>query len=187
MVLGLPEIRKRRKAAGLTQDSLSKLSGVSQGAIAKIERGKVDPRYSAVKALFEALAKAEKGTVGSAGDVANRRLVSVGPRESMGKAVSLLKRRGISQIPVVENGRVVGSISERTILDNLAQGKTMGELEKERVEKIMEEPFPIVDKKTGIGVVEGLLKENSAVLVSEKGKLQGIITKSDLLKPIRKL
>ena len=187
MIQELSEIKKRRKATGLTQDSLSKLSGVSQAAIAKIEAGKIDPGYNSVKAIFGALEKIGRGRAGVAGDIANKRVLSVGGGENVGNVIKLLKRRGISQIPVIEQGKVLGSVSEKTILDEIEKGKNMEDLSKDKVENIMEPQFPIVDRKTGMGIVEGILRENNAILVSERGRIFGIITKSDLLKLVKKV
>jgi predicted transcriptional regulator len=45
--------------------------------------------------------------------------------------------------------------------------------------------FPRVDEGTPIHAVSGLLQYDSAVLVTKKGQVTGIITKADLLKMIR--
>ena len=50
-----------------------------------------------------------------------------------------------------------------------------------RIDEIMEETPPIVSKKASIKVVSNLLRHYPAVLVSESGKLIGLITKADLL------
>lgn len=49
-------VKQARKAKGLTQEQLSRLSGVDQRAISKIERGKVaDVMFSTGMALADAL------------------------------------------------------------------------------------------------------------------------------------
>ena len=51
----IEKIQEIRKKLNLTQTELSKLAGVSQSLIAKLESGHIDPAYSKVKAIFEAL------------------------------------------------------------------------------------------------------------------------------------
>jgi predicted transcriptional regulator len=70
---------------------------------------------------------------------------------------------------------LIGLVSESTILDALLNPKST------RVRDIMQESPPIVSKTTSIQVVSNLLKHYPMVLVSEEGKLIGLITKSDLL------
>jgi predicted transcriptional regulator len=50
----------------------------------------------------------------------------------------------------------------------------------------MEDAFPTVKPETPVSVVSALLEHNTAVLVSEKGKVKGIITKADILKMVHK-
>ena len=48
-------------------------------------------------------------------------------------------------------------------------------------DRIMEESPPTVSKTASVKVVSSLLKHYPMVLVSESGKLAGLITKADLL------
>ncbi len=50
-------------------------------------------------------------------DVMTREVVTLSPEDSLRTAVEKLSSRGISGAPVVENGKVVGTISERDILE----------------------------------------------------------------------
>ena len=58
--LRVEKIGEIRRVLGLTQTELAKLSGVSQSLIAKIESRKIDPAYSKVIAIFEALENRKK-------------------------------------------------------------------------------------------------------------------------------
>ena len=66
---------------------------------------------------------------------------------------------------------------ESTILKNLDKDP-----QKLKVEEIMEESFPIIDEDSSVDVVKTLLTHHQAVLTSKRGKITGIITRSDLLK-----
>jgi len=63
MIPSLSEIRKRRKALGLTQSGLARRAGVSQSLIAKVESGRLDPAYGKARKIFETL-DAEAGGKG---------------------------------------------------------------------------------------------------------------------------
>ena len=90
-------------------------------------------------------------------------------------------RNGISQLPVIENGKVVGTVTEEGIVSNLSS--TIAE---EKVGKIMQAPMPQVPEDTSISIIRPLLENHYGILVTKKGEVAGIITRSDLLKVISK-
>jgi predicted transcriptional regulator len=182
MLPSLEEIAKKRRMLGLTQKQLAQLAGVSQSLIAKLESNKINPSYDKVKAIFDALESLEMRTEFHAADVLHNKVIGVHKNEPVSKAVKLMMEYGYSQLPVFDDENVVGNVSEKTILEQIASGKNFAEISKLSVEDIMEEGFPQVGKKTPLRVVSNLLQVYSAVLVSEKGKVVGIITKADLLK-----
>ncbi|HKS59574.1 MAG TPA: helix-turn-helix domain-containing protein, partial [Thermoplasmata archaeon] len=71
MLPALDEIPRLRRALGLSQTKLASLAGVSQSAIAKIERGQTHPSYEVVKRLLECLEaqRRQKEKVAIVGDV----------------------------------------------------------------------------------------------------------------------
>jgi len=182
MFTEIDDIKKRRKARNMTQKQLSRMSGVSQSAIAKIESGRMDPSYSAVQDIFSALSSVENAEAIRARDIMNRKIIRVRATDSAHSAISAMRKADVSQIPVFEGENVVGSISERTIVDKMASGVDMKALQKMRVADMMEEAFPRIDQDTPIDVIVAILKARLAVLVSEKGRIVGIISKADLLK-----
>ena len=87
-----------------------------------------------------------------------------------------MKKYAISQLPVMDNGKVVGYLSEAIVLDSLMSGK-----KEDKVSLIMQEVPPTIDKNASISVVSDLLKFYPMVLVMEKGKLLGVVSKSDII------
>ncbi len=63
--------------------------------------------------------------------------------------------------------------------------KNLSSLSELTVREIMEEAFPMVDASTPVSIVSMLLRYKSAVLVTIKGEVKGIVTKADLLKIVR--
>ncbi|MFH1835877.1 MAG: CBS domain-containing protein [Methanobacteriota archaeon] len=179
----LSEVSKRRKKYGLTQTELARSAGVSQSLIARIEGGSVDPRYSKVFAIFRALEEIPETVVYSEKIMTND-VVGVQTTMNLGDATKKMNNFGVSQMPVYEGDVIVGSISEEVILDQIGKGVDGKTLSTTSVKDIMEEAFPTVNSETPLSVCSALLEHNTAVIVSEKGSVKGIITKSDILKVV---
>ena len=175
MTYELEEIKKIRKKLGLTQTELANRAGVSQSLIAKIESGRIDPTYTKTKRIFTALSELEKKEEIKAEQLMTSKVISIAPNSSIKEAISQMKRFQISQLPVIDENKLIGLVSESTILDALFKSK--GKL----VREVMQESPPIVSKTTSVQVVSNLLKHFPMVMVSEEGRLVGLITKSDLL------
>ena len=182
MLPNLEEIKRRRKVLGLTQTQLAKESGVSQSLIAKLEVGKLEPTYSNAKKIFFVLDKLENKTSKKAKDLMTPKIIKIDQKDIVKNAIKLIKKNNISQIPVFDSDAVVGSISEKTILDKIAQGDDIKLLEKEKIGTVMDNPLPTINIDTPLTSVVSLLQHNQALLVLTKNKIAGIITKSDLLK-----
>ena len=175
----LSDIKHVRKKLGLTQSDLARASNVSQSMIAKIESGRLDPSYSNTKKIFGALERLSKKKEKKVKDIMETKIVSVKPGDTIKDAISKMKRFEISQLPVITDSKLVGMISESGILDAMLNKK--GKI----VSDIMEEAPPLVSQNISAVVVSNLLLYYPMVLVSEKGKLKGIVTKSDILRKMK--
>ena len=178
----LEDIAEKRRRLGLKQAELAKIAGVSQSLIAKLESGKTDSSYKKVKTIFDALERLEVKTKIQAGKVLRNEIVSVQKTESVSKVVQLMKKRGYSQIPVFDGKQPVGSITEKTILRQILEGKDLAAISALPAADVMEESFPQVGEDAPLPLISSLLQVYSAVLVSKKGVVVGIITKADLLR-----
>lgn len=187
MLPELSDIIKLRKKLGLTQRELAKLSGVSQSLIAKIESGKIIPSYSKAKIIFDTLENLEEKVFKAnikASDIMNRKVIGIKANDKVIKASQIMLKHGFSQLPVFNKGRLVGSISEKDIMSLLSKGLKMDELSNIYVNDVMDDPFPQIPAKTPLSVIHALLQTFNAVLVINRGKIVGIITKADMLKII---
>jgi len=178
MIITGAMLRKLRLEAGLTQRELAKLVGVSQAHIAKIEMGKVDPRLSTVNKILETLTEGEGKTCK---DIMTGNVISVRPTDTILEASELMIKYAISQLPVVEDGVIIGTVTEESIIRNLSS--TIAE---KRIEEVMEAPLPSVPEETPVSRIRSLLEDHPGVLAVRKGKVVGIITRSDLLKMVSK-
>ncbi len=183
MLPPIEEIKIRRKRLGITQRELAEKAGVSQALIAKIEAGSVDPRYSTLRRIWEALEELE-GEKLTAERIMNFPVKTVRPRDRVKKAISIMMRYGYSQVPVVERG-VVGNLDEERVVKAL--GEWGEEVLDKEVREIMGPPLPTIPPTASIHLIEAMLSETPAILVVDKhGRLIGIITRADLLRFFRK-
>lgn len=180
MSIEIDDIKHIRKKLGLTQKELATKSRVSQSMIAKIESNRLDPSYSNAKRILESLRSIRKSHEAKAGDFMTKKIISVCPRDKIKLAITKMKKSGISQLPVIEDNKSIGLVSESTILSNL------GNKSANMIHDIMEDSPPVVSKKTNLSVISDLLNFYPLVLVSDSGKLKGVITKSDLIARIYK-
>lgn len=184
MLPNLDEVGRRRRRLAMSQKELAKLSGVSQSMIAKIESGRISPSYPKTKAIFDSLENLERKNQLKAKDVSHGKVVGVQAHDPVAKGVRVMRETGFSQLPVFNGGQVVGSLTERVILQRIMSTTSPDELSKQLIEKIMDEAFPTVSEETPLAMVSGLLQYESAVLVTKRGRVLGIITKADLLQVV---
>ncbi|MDD1679165.1 MAG: CBS domain-containing protein [Methanomicrobiales archaeon] len=173
------ELKRKRESLGLKQADVARLAGVSQSMIARIESGTVDPRVSTLRKVIDVLTEAGRSKV-TAHHVMCRPVFSVLVSDPISRAVGIMEERGISQVPVLENGVPVGCISETAIVTAMDRG-TFSRETAPLVRDCMESGFPTVPPDADLTVVVHLLQDNHAVLVVDRGAIQGVITKHDLI------
>lgn len=174
------DIRRVRKILRLTQKELAKKAGVSQSLIARIENRSVDPRLSTVKKIIDVLAQTKDKTVAT--DVMHSPVVTIQVKNSVQSAIDLMKRHNISQIPVLRENRIVGSIRESTIIDCLMKKGNPEKVLSRTVYNVMEKKFTVISPTTPVDDVVLLFSQGEpAVLVVKDNKLIGIITKIDAI------
>jgi predicted transcriptional regulator len=178
----LEDIAKRRRQLGLKQSELAKMAGVSQSLIAKLEAGTIDSSYSKVKTIFDVLERLEFKAKAQTEKVLHNEVISVQKTEPTSTVVNIMKEHGYSQIPIFDGKQSVGSISEKTIMRQILAGKDLKQLSSLPAGAIMDEAFPQINEDAPLSLITSLLQTYSAVLVSRKGNVIGIITKADLLR-----
>lgn len=108
-----------------------------------------------------------------------KELVSASPNETVAAAFKKMKEMALTQLPVVENDAIIGSITERDILQLLMDNPVNRE---DEVGKLMSKPFPVVGLQDTAQDISKLINaQNSAVMVKANSGLWSIITEFDLI------
>jgi cystathionine beta-synthase len=105
-------------------------------------------------------------------------VVFAAPTETVAEALAKMDKFGVTQMPVIEEGRSVGALREGRLLAKLLGNR---ELMNAPVGELMEAGLPVVDVDAGAAEVTRLLRRGPAVLVEEFGRITGIITRHDML------
>ena len=174
----LSQIKSLRRKLNLTQQQLAKKSGVSQSLIAKIEAKKIDPSYTSVKEIFLALEELRHKDALKAKDLMTKKIISCSSTDPIKKIVTQMKKYEISQLPVVDNNVVKGIITET----NLLQAVTEHPDKNLDAKDVMEPAPPILQPDASDTVLSNLLAFYPLILIAEKGKLVGLVSKADFLR-----
>jgi cystathionine beta-synthase len=107
------------------------------------------------------------------------KLVSLLPDNSLQQAADTFRKLGISQMPVIENGKIIGAVQEITIVHALHSGL---DSRSATVRQVMARPMSEVEVTVLLQeIYRLLLAGNQAVVVLKEGRLAGLITRADLM------
>jgi len=112
-----------------------------------------------------------------------RATITVGPTDILTTAHNRLRNAGFSQLPVMDEGKLVGVVTEDRIMQ-FAFGKP--ELMTATVGEAMETAFIQLEKGTSINNLVAMLSARPYAAVMDEGEFFGLITRSDVLNYLRK-
>jgi len=169
------EIRIERERNDIKEYELAKRSGISKSAMSKLENNNLEPSYKLVYRVVKALNElAEfKGKRDTVKEKMIKNPISVSPDESIANARNIMKKKDISQIPVIDkNGSILGIITEKSILDNQNGIKCSDS---------MEFNYTILEPDSDLEKAREIIRNTQVILVVEDRKLVGLLTKADFL------
>jgi cystathionine beta-synthase len=105
-------------------------------------------------------------------------IVSAAPSDKVRDVVATLKSLGISQLPVLENGKLRGIVAEVDLLRHLVSGS--GTLDSP-IAGLIESDYATVTPQTKIELLQQVLSDAKMAIVAERDGVVGIITKIDLI------
>lgn len=115
----------------------------------------------------------------------SKQLITISEQATVGQAVALMLKEGISQLPVVnKQGHFTGSLNEAKLLHKLIENPDLRQMP---VHHVMDAPFKFVGMDNTLDVLSSLIdKENKALLVRDDNDQVHIITQADLLMALAK-
>ena len=127
-------------------------------------------------------------------EVMSRPAVSVSPRLTLRELESLFEFHGFNGIPVVENHRVVGMVTQFDFLKHFAftPGSVFphyDELMKRTVEEIMTREVYVVHPNTPLTrVLQRMVdtRDKSLPVVDDKNRLVGMVSRGDIVRAFRR-
>jgi cystathionine beta-synthase len=106
-------------------------------------------------------------------------VVGVQPDEPIAAAIERFHKYGISQLPVIEGGAVVGSLTEAQLLQHFAAGERLRE---QCVSDWQGPPLPTLPDNAPLREAYALLTDGqAAVAVTGANGLRGVVSRSDLM------
>jgi len=107
------------------------------------------------------------------------KLIYLVPDDSIQRAAETLRQHGISQLPVVEHGRMIGAVQEITLVHVLHKTTASPDAP---LREVMARSMPQVDAGVLLEeVYRLLLAGNPGVMVTRGGRLAGLVTRADLM------
>ena len=90
----------------------------------------------------------------------------------------IMKENDYSQIPVMENGKVLGTVYQKDLIGFASNPKKANI----KVKEVMGVPLPEIDENAKIGMIKSVLESWGAAIVKRKDKAVGIFTIYDLFR-----
>ncbi|MHB8604771.1 MAG: cystathionine beta-synthase [Thermoplasmatota archaeon] len=111
-------------------------------------------------------------------------LFSVAPRDTVRRAIDLMSKHGLSQLPVIDaHGVALGALHETRVMARAIERPAILD---GPVEAVMDAPLPMLDAGERVERAVEVLRDHDAVLVKEKQRIVGILSKYDLVRHLAK-
>ncbi len=126
----------------------------------------------------------DKGNMLTAQEIVDRKgtptpLITVSRNQTLQEVILLMREHNITQLPVVEDGNVIGTINESRVLNTILDDPS---LKDSPVGDAMSDPFPFVLSTTRIDLISKMINRDCpAVMMQDLSGGMHIITKFDLI------
>ena len=187
----LSEIKKLREELDLSQRQLAIRCNIQPSFLNMIENTKnpTNPSYDVLVRIFkelEAELQSRLDKLTTAGKVCKTNPTTARKSEYAEDIVKIMHEKDFSQIPVIESGGCIGLVTENSLVKFLQQ-RDHKPMITTKVKEVMETPPPTIDVNTKItDRILDLLYDSKCLLVSENGKITGILTKIDAIRSLSK-
>ena len=111
------------------------------------------------------------------------KVISIDDRVTIGDAVKVMEKEGVSQLPVISQGVIKGVLSENGLLKPLFNGEFSLS---DSVSLAYSNKYKVVDINDLLSNVADSLLKKDVVLVTDKGAVVNLLTNIDILNFIAK-
>ena len=111
--------------------------------------------------------------------------IFVRPNETVASAFARMRAGDVSQLPVIENERVVGLVEESDVLDALVAGEEMGQVFQKPVGEVMIGKLETISANAPVSELLPLFGRGLVPLVMNGQKFLGLVTRIDLINYFR--
>ena len=112
------------------------------------------------------------------------KFIAVQQTDTVRKVFQLMKDKDISQLPVINNEKIIGSITESAVLTYLLENPLNNT--ENQVENIMGKPFPMVEENLPVkNLARYISKKIPAVIAKDKAGSMHILTQYDIIQMVQ--
>jgi cystathionine beta-synthase len=105
-------------------------------------------------------------------------LITAHPEDGVKEIIQLMKKHGISQLPVLEGERLIGIISESDLVQALLS-------DPENIERpiagLVDQNYVVVPPETPVARLAAIFGEGKVALIQDGSRICGLVTKIDLI------
>jgi len=106
-------------------------------------------------------------------------LIAIDPVTTVRKTLDLFKEHDVSQLPVIDKGKAVGTVFDSDLMTAALEDTSQLDMP---ASKLMKEPFPVIGANAPIEhAIDYLKKKDSGVLIADDHKIIGILTRYDVI------
>jgi len=115
------------------------------------------------------------------GDVMAKGIVTIDPNDNVRKACEIMAKHDLSGLTVMENGEVVGVLTQGDLVPMIAEGKNASEV---KIIEVMGTKVASIDPEADIRDAAQVMVNNRVkrLPVLREGHLVGVITQSDIVR-----
>lgn len=131
----------------------------------------------------------ERERFGDLRDLISRRhdkgeTVYLSPNDTLTTALNRMKIHDISQLPVLENNKIVGILDEYDIMHHINQKQTTFS---DKVKDVMTKELTTLSYNEPLEKIFPILEEGKVVIVLKEGAFLGLVTKIDYINHVRRM
>jgi cystathionine beta-synthase len=107
------------------------------------------------------------------------RVFTASKDDQVASVIELMKSEGISQVPVIDRGHLVGIVNESALLQKLLDDGM--EVLNDSVATVVNDAYEVADPDAPVGLFNHIFRQGKVIVVWERGEVRGLITKIDVI------